>query len=108
MKSPARGTSASKVYNRPWSGGYPGAYYGHYGAGYYGGYPYGYGGYGGYGHYGYPYGHQYGYGRGYFNHPWAYNAGIHTMGKKNWRAMFQPPEPVDPVYKYLDPISVSL
>lgn len=34
--------------------------------------------------------------------------GMHNMGKKQWRNLHQPPEPVDPVYKYLDPISVSL
>ena len=106
-KTPTKNSQTSKVFNRPWSSGYNSHYYGglYGGAGYYN--PYGYGhSYGGYPH-GYGYGYGYGKFHGY-HHPWAYNSQIHMMGKKNWRAMFQPPEPIDPVYKYLDPISVSL
>ena len=114
------GSSLSK---KPWAAGY---YNGHNG---WGGWPHGYGrGYGHHGAYGYGnhlgyggwpgyggYGGRYGgwggrgYGHGYGHHPWSHNyMGMHAMGKKNWRNLHQPPEPVDPIYKYLDPISVSL
>ena len=117
--------TGSTLSKKPWAagyyngwGGWPHGYGGRYGYGrygYHGAYGYGnnfgYGGwpYGGYGGWGRGWGH--GYGRyGYGHHPWShgYGMGMHNMGKKNWRALHQPPEPVDPVYKYLDPISVSL
>ena len=108
-KSPKKGTDGSSIY-RPWSG-YPynhGAHpwnYAHYGYPYYGyGHGYGYG----YGYYGYGYGNVNGYSHRYGYHPWFNVNPMYMMGKKNWRAMQQPPEPVDPIYKYLDPISVSL
>lgn len=114
--------TGSAISKKPWAagyhngwGGWPHGAYGH--GGYhgfgYGGYGnhWGYGGYGNGGFYGRGNGYGQGYGRyGYGHHPWSqhYGMGLHSMGKKNWRNLHQPPEPVDPVYKYLDPISVSL